>query len=91
MGRDLDSTEPRRRRLISPGIVAGLITVLLADASTISIAHAGDLARSNVAYARQDYVGAAKALSHAARARKPTSARPAWLHVRKWPRCSTGL
>jgi TPR repeat protein len=47
--------------------VAGLIAVLLADASTISIAHAGDLARSNVAYARQDYVRAAKALSHAAR------------------------
>ena len=53
-------------KLILPQILVGWITLSL-SAVTISMAHAGDLTRSNAAYTRQDYVRAAKTLSHAAR------------------------
>lgn len=67
MARAWHSTDRRNRKLISPQGLSGWITLSLLSASTINLAHAGDLARSNAAYARQDYVHAAKSLSHAAR------------------------
>ncbi len=55
------------RKSLSSRALLSWVALSLLTSSTISIARAGDLARSNAAYARQDYVRAAKALSHAAR------------------------
>lgn len=62
-----DSTEHRKRKLISLRELISWIALSLLSTSTINLAHAGDLTRSSAAYAREDYVRAAKALSHAAR------------------------
>ncbi|WP_424626897.1 tetratricopeptide repeat protein [Bradyrhizobium sp. SYSU BS000235] len=62
-----NSAERTGRKLISLRVLVSWIALSFLSAATIGIAHAGDLARSNAAYARRDYVRAAKALSHAAR------------------------
>jgi TPR repeat protein len=48
-------------------MVSILPAIWITGLSAIDPAHAGDLARSNSAYSRHDYVHAAHALSHAAR------------------------
>jgi hypothetical protein len=67
MIRAWDFTAYRDRKSASLRGLIGWIALALVGAGTISIADAGDLARSSAAYARQDYVRAAKTLSHAAR------------------------
>lgn len=63
----LDTIELKSRKLASVRGLFGCVALLVFGAGMSDIAHAGDLARSSAAYARQDYIRAAKALSHAAR------------------------
>jgi uncharacterized protein len=63
----------KKRRLTSPRALFASVALLFLAPSSISIASAGDLARSSAAYARQDYIRAAKALSHAARRGNPAA------------------
>jgi uncharacterized protein len=67
MTRSWDLIGQTSQKLIRSRVLIGWIALSLSSSTTISIAHAGDLTRSNAAYARRDYVRAAKALSHAAR------------------------